>query len=413
MQFLYNITILIARFFIPLSAIFSPKMSLFWKGRKETFAKIKSTITSKDTCIWMHCASLGEFEQGRPVLERLKLHYPNYKIVLSFFSPSGYEVRKDYELADVVVYLPLDSPKNAELFLDKVHPSLVIFVKYDFWPNILAALRKRNIQTILVSGIFRDNQVFFNSNRRWFQNNLQAFNHFFVQNSTSVKLLNSIGYKNVSQSGDTRFDRVFDLVHNKKDLKLIKSFAKNYHILVAGSTWEKDEVLLIHYINTVATDKERFIIAPHNIKKADMERISRKITQKTLLYSQANSKNIQNIKVLIIDSIGLLTSIYAYANVAYVGGGFGSGIHNILEPATYGIPILIGPNYQKFQEATDLIAKKGCFEIQIQENLNQKLQEFSANPKKASSIGKIALQYVQENTGATDLVMEYIEKNLE
>lgn len=413
MQILYNFAILIARFFIPLFAVFSPKMYLFYKGRKETFAKIKATISPKDTCIWMHCASLGEFEQGRPVLEQLKLHYPNYKIALSFFSPSGYEVRKDYELADVVVYLPLDTPQNAELFLEKIHPSLVLFIKYEFWPNILAELHKKNIKTILVSGIFREKQVFFQKNRSWFQNNLQAFSHFFVQNSTSVNLLKSIGYKNVSQSGDTRFDRVFSLVKNKRDLKLIESFAKNYHILVAGSTWEKDEYLLIHYINTVATNKERFIIAPHNIKQAEIERINQKITQKSLLYSRANSENIQDIKVLIIDSIGLLTSVYAYANVAYVGGGFGAGIHNILEPATYGIPILIGPNYQKFQEAKDLIEKKACFEIQTQENLNQKLQEFSTNPEKVKTAGKIALHYIQDNIGATDLVMEYIEKNLE
>jgi len=412
MQFLYNLVVQFARLFIPLFGLFSSKMHLFYKGRKETFSKIKNTIGKNDKSIWMHCASLGEFEQGRPVLEKLKLKYPNHKLVLSFFSPSGYEVRKDYELVDVVVYLPLDTVNNAKIFLKKVQPSLAIFIKYEFWPNLLAELYKQKITTLLVSGIFRDNQVFFQKNKKWFRQSLKAFTHFFVQNKESVKLLNSIGFNNVSQNGDTRFDRVYSLIEHKKELKLVASFTQDKPTLVAGSTWDKDEDLLINYINTKASNSERFIIAPHNIKAAEIEKLTQNITKKTLLYSKANQENIQHAKVLIIDSIGLLTSVYSYGSIAYVGGGFGAGIHNILEPATYGIPILIGPKYQKFQEALDLVDKKACFEIQTQENLNKKLKELFTNKEKATTAGKIAKQYILENIGATDSVMEFVKEQI-
>ncbi|HIP48122.1 MAG TPA: 3-deoxy-D-manno-octulosonic acid transferase [Lutibacter sp.] len=412
MQFLYNLVIQIARLFIPIFGLFSSKMHLFYKGRKETFFRIDSVISKEDQTIWMHCASLGEFEQGRPVLEKLRLEYPNHKLVLSFFSPSGYEVRKDYKVADVVVYLPLDTRSNVKKFLKKVQPSLAIFIKYEFWPNLLAELHKQKIPTLLVSGIFRENQVFFKKNKKWFRESLKAFTHFFVQNKDSVKLLNSIGYNNVSLSGDTRFDRVYSLIQHKKELELVALFTQNNPTLVAGSTWGKDETILINYINTKASDSERFIIAPHNIKPAEIEKLTQNITKKTLRYSKATPKNIQQARVLIIDSIGLLTSVYSYGNIAYVGGGFGAGIHNILEPATYGMPILIGPNYQKFQEALDLIEKMACFEIQTQENLNEKLQEFFTNKEKATTVGKIAKQYILDNIGAADKVLEYVKEQI-
>lgn len=412
MQILYPILLFLAKGFIPIASLFNKKMKLFYKGRLETFEKLQQKISEKDQTIWMHCASLGEFEQGRPVLEKLKFEYPNHKFILSFFSPSGYEVRKDYKIADVVVYLPLDTAKNAKMFLEKVHPSLVIFIKYEFWPNILAELKNHKIPTILVSGIFRTDQVFFQNNKKWFQQSLKTFTHFFVQNNESLQLLNSIDYNNVSLSGDTRFDRVFDIVKNKKELPLLKLFNKNSLTLVAGSTWEKDEELLVHYINTKADDKERFIIAPHVIKQVSIEKLIRNISKKTLRYSKATTENIQYADVLIIDSIGILTSVYAYASFAYVGGGFGAGIHNILEPATYGIPILIGPTYHKFQEAVDLIEKKACFEVQNQDSLNQKLTLFFSNKEFVKKSGKTALHYIQEHIGATDLVVEYVTKLL-
>ncbi len=398
--------------FIPLIALFNPKIKLFVNGRKQIFAMLQENLTPSDQTIWMHCASLGEFEQGRPVLEKLKLLYPNYKLVLSFFSPSGYEIRKNYEYADVVVYLPLDTRKNAIRFIESIHPTLAIFVKYEFWPNILLELRQKNIKTILISGIFRKNQVFFKKNKKWFRNSLKTFCHFFVQNDDSVKLLDTIGFSNVTHSGDTRFDRVSDLIEQKIELPLLSKFVNEHHTLVAGSTWPKDELLLVEYINKYASDQERFIVAPHNINSADIDKLIQKINKKTLIFSKANTQNILDVQVLIIDSIGILTSVYSYANVAYVGGGFGAGIHNILEPATYGIPIIIAPNYQKFKEANDLILSHACFEINSQNSLNKQLQEFYNNKEHTKKAGAIALKYIHTNIGATQKIIQYVKSEL-
>ncbi len=398
----------IVKMLLPLVAIFNPKIKLFYNGRKETFAKLQANISPNDSVIWMHCASLGEFEQGRPVLEKINEQYPNYKILLSFFSPSGYEIRKDYELADVVVYLPLDSTKNANKFLKLAHPELAIFVKYEFWPNILAALKQQSIKTILISGIFRADQSFFTKKTAWFKKPLEAFSYFFVQDKTAVSLLESIGFNNTSLSGDTRFDRVFDLVSQRKELDFLANFTKDKHTLVAGSTWEKDEELLVDYINNHAQENQVFIIAPHNIKASNINHLAQQFQPKTLLYSSATAVNIKEAKVLIIDSIGILTSVYYYANIAYVGGGFGTGIHNILEPATYRIPIIIGPKYQKFKEAKELISQESCFVIKTKKELTTQLQQFYNNPDLLLKTGKISANYVKENTGATKLIMNYI-----
>jgi 3-deoxy-D-manno-octulosonic-acid transferase len=411
MQILYNILIALTSAVIPVIALFNFKMRLFYKGRKETFSKLKKNISSKDKTIWMHCASLGEFEQGRPVLEKLKKQYPDYKLILSFFSPSGYEVQKNYPIADAIVYLPLDTPANARKFLDAIHPNLSFFVKYEFWPNILSELKNRKLKTFLISGIFRKEQVFFKKNKIWFRDTLTAFTHFFVQNKTSQDLLKSIGLENVSLCGDTRFDRVTTLVKNKKDLPIIASFSNKQHVLVAGSTWAKDETILIDYINNKAQNNEKFIIAPHNIKKEDIDKLQSSLRVKSLLYSKANTDNIKDIQVLIIDSIGLLSSVYAYAKLAYVGGGFGAGIHNILEPATYAIPILIGPNYHKFKEAVDLIAINACFVIDSQEKLNLQLQTFYQDQALLLDTGTKSLQYIQKNIGATDCILNYKKTN--
>ncbi len=412
MQFLYNILISIVKTLLPLVAVFSPKIKFFYNGRKETFAKLKANITSKDSVIWMHCASLGEFEQGRPVLEKIKDKYPKHKILLSFFSPSGYEVRKNYALADIVVYLPLDTVKNAKKLLKLANPELVIFVKYEFWPNILQELKNQAIKTILISGIFRANQTFFTKKGEWFKKPLEAFSHFFVQDKTAISLLGSIGFNNVSLSGDTRFDRVFDLVSQRKELDFLADFTKNKHTLVAGSTWEKDEEILADYINNHAQDNEVFIIAPHNINKTNITRLTQQLQAKTLLYSTATVANIKDVKVLIIDSVGILTSVYYYANIAYVGGGFGTGIHNILEPATYGTPIIIGPKYQKFNEAKELIAQKACFVIKTKEEFSTQLQQFYNNTDLLVKTGKISTNYIKENTGATLDIMTYINKHI-
>jgi 3-deoxy-D-manno-octulosonic-acid transferase len=384
-------------------------MKLFVNGRKSTFQTITSKINPSDKVIWIHCASLGEFEQGRPIIDNFKFQFPNYKIVLTFFSPSGYEIRKNYEGADVIVYLPMDTPQKVRKFVNVVHPELAIFVKYEFWPNYLKHLRKKNIKTILVSGIFRENQAFFISNFAWYRNQLKAFSHFFVQDDTSVILLQNIGFQNVSQSGDTRFDRVSQLVSQKKNIPFLKEFAQEAHVLVAGSTWSPDETILIPYINQTQNLKSKFIIAPHNIHLADIEKLKAGIHKNVVLYSQINIQNAFETQVLIIDSIGLLSAAYAYAQVAYVGGGFGSGIHNVLEPATYGIPILIGPKYQKFKEAVDLISLGGCIEIKNEFDLTQTLDLLAQNQNITKTKGQVSKLYVMNNMGASEKILAYIQ----
>jgi len=408
MQVLYNIFVLIASSFIPLVALFKPKIRLFYKGRKETIFKIKDSIHPTDKTLWMHCASLGEFEQGRSLLERIKKQYPSYKIVLSFFSPSGYEVRKNYELADTVVYLPIDTPSKVKQFIDVLHPSLAIFVKYEFWPNILLELQRKNVPTILVSGIFRKDQLFFKKQGAWYRETLKTFKHFFVQDEDSVSLLRSIGFTNITKSGDTRFDRVFDVIQQRKELPLVKQFGREKHVLVAGSTWPKDEALLIDYINDQAFENEKFIFAPHNINKLETNNLIKKLDKKTLLYSNANLENVSDADVLIIDSIGLLTSVYYYGAVAYVGGGFGAGIHNVLEPATFGMPIIIGPNYQKFKEALELVEQDACFEISSKNDIAKLLKSLVKDEQLLKATGEKAHGYVIENTGATKIILDHL-----
>lgn len=412
MPILYSILLFCFNILLPVFTLFNPKLKLFYQGRQESFTKLKNSLHSTDKTIWMHCASLGEFEQGRPVLEKIKTRYPNYKIVLSFFSPSGYEIRKNYDQADVVVYLPIDTKKNASRFIQLIHPSLAIFVKYEFWPNILSVLKQEKIKTLLISGIFRKKQAFFRKNGTWFRKSLSTFSHFFVQDEDSVNLLKKIGFTNVTESGDTRFDRVFEIVNQKKELPLLKKFTASRLILVAGSTWPKDESLLIEYINKYAAKEEAFIIAPHTINPKEITKLRQHLLEKSILYSEANLDTIANNKVLIIDSIGILTSVYNYADIAYVGGGFNAGIHNILEPATYGVPLIIGPNYQKFKEASDLILAKGCVDVNDIQSFKFELKKFYQNKKYLHTTGTITAQYIRENIGATKKIMDYVVKVL-
>ncbi len=411
MYFFYNlIVILISWLLFPVS-LFNKKIKLFRNGRKETFAKL-TIIKKSDRVIWFHCASLGEFEQGRPVIEKLKSQIPNskdLKIVLTFFSPSGYEVRKNYEFADVVCYLPLDTKKNVKQFLEIVHPELAIFVKYEFWPNILNELNNRTIKTLLISGIFRKEQAFFNNGllSSFMKKPLKTFEHFFVQDKNSKKLLHSINLNNVTVSGDTRFDRVFEITKQDNTLDFIADFIQDKHILVAGSTWKQDEALLIDYINNHASIHEKFIIAPHNIK--NIEELKNQFTKNVTLFSDKIRNN--NASVFIIDTIGILTKIYAYADVAYVGGGFGTGIHNILEPATFGLPIIIGPKFQKFNEAIDLVNQKGCFVINTNSDLIKVLRKIKSNEGFKNQAAKIVKEYIINNLGATECILGYIKKN--
>lgn len=413
MYFFYNIlVILISWFLIPISW-FNKKIKLFLNGRKNTFQQL-SKIKKDDHVTWFHCASLGEFEQGRPLIEEIKNQHPTVKIVLTFFSPSGYEIRKNYEFAFVVCYLPLDTNKNVRKFLDLVHPKMAIFVKYEFWPNILKELKIRNINTLLVSAIFRENQVFFKQNgfaKRFMQKSLKTFTHFFVQDTNSKKLLNNIQFENVTVSGDTRFDRVYNNSLQNHKLDFIESFLKitTNSVLVAGSTWKKDEELLVNYINEKASDNQQFIIAPHNIDFEDIKNLKNSILKKTILFSEISNVTKIDAQVLIVDTIGLLNKVYSYATIAFIGGGFGAGIHNILEPTTFGVPILIGPKYHKFKEAIDLVKLKGCFVVNNQIDFNKILTLFS-DKNELEKIKMINNQYVKKNIGATLCITNYIKK---
>lgn len=417
MYFLYNILVLVAEFVLKIAAIFNKKIKLFIDGRKQTFFKLKQAISNTDEVIWMHCASLGEFEQGRPIIEKLKLKFPAKKVVLTFFSPSGYEVRKNYENADVVCYLPLDSVKNAKRFLEIVHPQLAIFVKYEFWPSLLIALKKNNIETILISGIFRENQLFFKWYGGWMRKSLRTFSHFFVQDENSKQLLNSINFNNVTVSGDTRFDRVYEITEQNNKLPFIEEFVDNKYTVVAGSTWKEDETMLVDYINNKASENEKFIIAPHNINPKDIAELKNSISKKVVLFSEKDfdaaqgGKNLADYQVFIIDTVGILTKIYSYATIAYVGGGFTkTGVHNVLEPATFGIPIFIGPNYHKFNEAIDLVKNKACFVVDNSKKLSLHLEKvFQLNEMRIEA-GNISQKYVFDKTGATAKILNYLER---
>jgi len=411
MYILYNILVLSASFFLKIIAKFNKKINLFVEGRKQTFQKLTNVISKNDNVIWFHCASLGEFEQGRPILEKLKEQYPAYKIVLTFFSPSGYEVRKDYKLADVVCYLPLDTKLNARKLLDIVQPKLVVFVKYEFWPNILKELKNRSIKTILVSGIFRENQAFFKWYGGWMRKSLTAFNHFFVQDENSKTILNKINFTNVTVSGDTRFDRVYEITKQNNSLSFIEEFKDNKYTLVAGSTWKEDEELLINYINNEASENEKFIIAPHNINSEEIKKIKKSIHKRVVLFSEKENKKLINYQVFIIDTVGILTKIYSYATIAYVGGGYTkTGVHNVLEPATFGIPIVIGPNYHKFNEAIDLVNEEASFVINNSKKLSVLLKKLFQLKEVREKAGNNALKYVLEKTGATTKILYYLKK---
>jgi 3-deoxy-D-manno-octulosonic-acid transferase len=413
MLFLYNLIIQIASFLLKIVAVFSPKIKLFVEGRKSVFEILESKINATDKTIWFHAASLGEYEQGLPVIERIKEKFPSHKIVLTFFSPSGYEVRKNNLVADVTVYLPLDTKKNALQFLSIVRPEMVFFIKYEYWPNYLTELRKLGISTYLISGIFRKNQLFFKWYGGFYRTALNTFTYFFVQNESSKKLLLELGKTNVAVSGDTRFDRVASILEKDNSLDYIEVFKNDTLTVVAGSSWPKDENLLVDYINQTS-EKIKFIIAPHNIKEEQIQELKNSIFKKVVLFSEKSTKNLADFDVFIIDTIGILTKIYSYADIAYVGGGFGNpGVHNILEPATFGVPIVIGPNFSHFAEATALVNREGCIPISNKKELMDAFSNLIANDNIRHEKGHICNTFVQMNKGATDIIMKKINDQVE
>ena len=408
MLFIYTFIVILASQLVKLLALFSPKIRLFVEGRKDVFPILRSKISPNHKTIWFHAASLGEYEQGLPVMEAIKLKFPNHKIALTFFSPSGFEVRKNNTIADVTVYLPLDTKKNVATFLKLVHPEMVFFIKYEYWPNYLNELKKLNIKTYLISGVFRENQMFFKWYGGFYRNALKTFDYFFVQNESSKKRLQSIGFTNVKISGDTRFDRVVSILERDNSLDFIEQFKNNTTTIVVGSSWPKDENLLINFINK-NSENIKFIIAPHNIKTEQIQDLKQSITKKAVLFSEKENKNLAEFDVFIIDTIGILTKIYSYADIAYVGGGFGNpGVHNILEPATFGVPIVIGPNYSHFAEATALVNMEGCISISKQNELNEVLENLIQNQDIRHEKGYICSTFVQMNKGATAVVLKHI-----
>lgn len=394
MHFLYNISIRLYVVAIHIASLFNTKAKLWVKGRKNIFDKLVEATKGEQNIVWFHCASLGEFEQGKPIIASYKQKYSNHRILLTFFSPSGFEIRKNYNGVDWIFYLPADTKANAKQFINSVKPIKAIFIKYEFWFNYMAECKKQNIPFYSVSSIFRNEQIFFKN--KWFARQLQNVTHFFVQDKTSADLLQSIGLTNYTISGDSRFDSVLTTTRNPKSFPLIEQFCKTKPTIICGSTWPKDEVLLSQFIKE--NPQYNFIIAPH-----EMRHIAQLQKQTNAqLFSKANTENINSNNVLIIDSIGILSSIYQYGKLAYIGGGFGVGIHNILEAVAFGLPVIFGPNYQKFNEATELINQKGAISISNYNELTSAIDFFSAFDN------SIAINYIQENSGATTKILNSI-----
>lgn len=384
-------------------------MKLFVKGRKRVFGVLEGKISSTDRVIWIHAASLGEYEQAVPIIHGLRQKMPNHKILMTFFSPSGYEIKKHSDLVDVVTYLPLDTPGNVRRFLDHTHPEISLIIKYEFWPNLLAELKRRGVFTLLVSGAFRPDQIFFKPYGKWMRKYLSTFNHFFLQNKASEVLLNGIGFTNTSISGDTRFDRVAGQLQMNNTLPFIEDFKSDETTVVIGSSWPEDEDLLIPFINKDKS-KTKYIIAPHTIHSGRIAEIVNALEVSAVRYSQKADKDLWVYKVLIVDTIGLLSKIYSYADIAYVGGAAGStGLHNILEPATFGVPIIIGKNYDRFPEAIDLNKKGGLFSVSSHDELKTVLDQLLTSPCYREETGHITVNFVRGNTGATQIVLKYIE----
>lgn len=409
MKTLYSIGIYIAGFIVRLLALFNSKLKQGGLGRKETFTKLENTISKKDKTFWFHAASLGEYEQGLPVFEALKAKYSDHKIVLTFFSPSGYEVRKNTKIADVVVYLPLDTKANAKRFLDLVHPDYIIFVKYDIWPNLLHEIKHRNLNAILISAVFRENQSFFKWYGRYTKSALFAFNHIFTQNESSKKLLKSINYSSVSVSGDTRFERVSNQLNVNNSVGFIEKFKGNNLCIVFGSTWPNDDKLYMDYINNLDFDNLKIIIAPHNIKPSYISSLKTQIKAKSICFSEMQNQNLSEYNIFVLDTIGYLSRAYNYADIAYVGGAAGTtGLHNVLEPAVFGVPIIIGKNYDKFPEAKALIELGGITSVSTSLDFDSTIKSLISDTSLRKSQGLINKNYIEENKGSVIQILDFI-----
>jgi 3-deoxy-D-manno-octulosonic-acid transferase len=404
---LYNLAIFLLGVGVRMAALFHPKAKSFVQGRKRLFHELATRFQHRQGfLVWVHCASLGEFEQGRPLIEALKERFPDVRVLLTFFSPSGYDVRKNYDKADHVCYIPLDTAANARRFISLVKPDLAIFVKYEFWHHFARTLHKNNIPLLSVSAIFRQDQLFFQSYGGFYRNILKYFSFFFVQNDESVRLLQSIGINHVKRAGDTRFDRVYQVVQQAEEIAIAKTFKADQKVLVVGSSWTEDLDVLIPFINE---DRLKFIIAPHEINETSLVNLERALQVRSVRYSRAaQTSDLEESRVLIIDNVGMLSRLYRYGEFAYVGGAFGKGLHNILEAACYGVPIFFGNrNYEKFQEAVDLINRGGAFEVSDYPDFKAKYEMLNI-PENFLLGCEVTRQYVEENLGATRMIIDYV-----
>ena len=412
---LYSLGISLYAMAVKAASLFHAKARLMVKGQSGTFRMLQEHLEADAEYLWFHAASLGEFEQGRMLMEKIRKQYPQYRLLLTFFSPSGYEVRKNYEGADIVCYLPFDTPGNARRFVEMVHPKMAFFIKYEFWKNYLCQLKRHHIPAYSVASIFRPNQIFFRSYGRHYAKVLDCFARFFVQNEQSYDLLVGKGYDNVTIVGDTRFDRVMEIRMQASEEPLAASFAaaprkEKTRVMVAGSTWAPDEEILIDYFNT--HEDLLLILAPHVVSESHLKDIENQLHRPSVRLSQADAATASQVDCLIVDCYGKLSSIYRYGEVAYVGGGFGVGIHNVPEAAVYGIPVLIGPNNAKFREVQNLKKCGAVFEIHDGAELGHVLDSFVTHPEEREKAGKAAEMYIQGELGAVDRILATFQGQL-
>lgn len=410
-SFLYQLSMLLLKAGMSVGALFSKKIKLGLEGRKnlrQRLTHFRSSLPTNAKIVWFHAASLGEFEQGRPVMEAFRKDYPEYQIVLTFFSPSGYEIRKNYAGADFVCYMPVDTASDSKWFVEILKPEIAFFIKYEFWYNSLRELRKNNAHILSFSTIFRPQQVFFKSYGGFYRSLLQYFDAIFVQNEESLQLLKSIGIKSGQIAGDTRFDRVSAIVKQAVELLAIQSFKGDMPCLIAGSVWQEDMQVLIPVLNNLA-GSVKVIIAPHEIKSEQIDQWAKELKMPSLRYSEIAQKDLESVDCLIIDNIGMLSSLYRYGDMAYIGGSFGVGLHNILEAATFGMPVVFGnKSYHRFQEARDLVEKGGAFPVAGIEDAQLLLQKWIANPNERKLLGNISADYVASQIGATAKIMSKV-----
>jgi 3-deoxy-D-manno-octulosonic-acid transferase len=410
MQLIYATSIHFYAFMIRMAALFGHKKAVKWvEGRKNLYSSRLEQIFKQQKTAWFHCASLGEFEQGRPVLEAFKKKYPDYKILLTFFSPSGYEVRQNYEGADGICYLPVDTKRKVRAFLDFFEPSVAFFVKYEFWFNYLNALKKRDIPVFLISGIFRKQQHFFRWYGRWFRKQLDGFTCFFLQNQNSKTLIDSFVPGKSILSGDTRFDRVVEIAAHTRPFPAVREFTNGQLTFIAGSTWPEDEKVILTEL--LKNKHIKVILAPHEVDEKRIDVLMKQLPHNAVRYSKM-PEDMEDIQFLVIDTIGMLSHLYQYADIAYIGGGFGAGIHNTLEAATFGLPVMFGPHHQKFQEADDLLQAKGAFSIANAIEFHQIFNQLVENVEFRKTIGKNAADYVIAQKGATTKIMNIIQTYL-